>query len=353
MLAFHATLFVRVGAAGLGRENESGRREKVMSIFDFLFERCAKHFDGHGMLYHYTSFDTLQRFVEDDGDFYCTNALALNDDSELIQGLSIAKNYLQKHFCWTEECLNWFEIAYRKLIVDGGVVLPWVMSFSRDGDSLTQWGMYTDRQRGGISIGIRRDNLWNAIDRIPGGYSKVVKVEGEGMVDQWKNPAFLMQLLPCLYSETDKDVIDELFEFRGMTCRVAFERIGKAKYHNEVLPEDLVTAIMAIMEVSIVVKNEAFINEQEERLILFPKTSRLDDCELLGGKPRWRTYIGRTRKEGVGNPKYQALRGMFREIWISPHGERRVLMQNVRFLLDKYGMDFCAIKRSALPYNGR
>ena len=104
---------------------------------------------------------------------------------------------------------------------------------------------------------------------------------------------------------------------------------------------------------SSVIKHEAFKNEKEVRLVLLPMTKSLSDCELIGGKPRWKTYVCETRKEGICNPKRRALRGMIKEVMISPHGDADMLWTTARFLLDKYDMIWCKLEKSALPYNAR
>lgn len=321
-----------------------------MTVYDFLWERRKELFKGEDLLYHYTSLETFEKFLEDDGDFYCTNALMLNDDSELISGLDIIQKHLKEKFGWSEERMQWFAVGYRKLIAEGAIVLPWIMSFTRAKDCLTHWGMYTDRRQGGVSIGLSRDSLWDAIDRLPGGYSKAaIDAEGKKALE----PAFILRLLPCLYAESDQELINELFEFRGAQCHDAFQRIGKALHSEDIDPRDFQMALLTIMEVSVLVKHEAFRNEQEERLVLLPKTHLLQDCKILGGKPRWQTYIAETRKEGEGKASLKFLRGMFQEVMISPHGDRQSLWLTTRFLLEKYGMNFCELKCSELPYNGR
>lgn len=321
-----------------------------MTIYDFLWERREELSKGEDLLYHYTSLETFEKFLEDDGDFYCTNALMLNDDSELVSGLGIMQKYLKEKFGWTEERIRWFAIGYRTLIAEGAIVLPWIMSFTRARDCLTQWGMYTDRRDGGVSIGLRRDSLWDAIDRLPGRYSKVA-IASDGK--ESLKTAFVLRLLPCLYAESDKKLINELFESRGMKCQDALRRIGGAAHSEDIDPGDFQLALMTIVEVAVLIKHEAFKNEQEERLVLLPKTNVLQDCKILGGKPRWQTYIAETRKEGVGRSELKYLRGMFQEVMISPHGDRKSLWLTVRFLFEKHGMDFCSLKRSELPYNGR
>lgn len=317
-----------------------------MSIFDFLWQRRGEFFVEEEMLYHYTTLEILERFLEDEGDFYCTNPLMLNDDSELILGLDIAMRYLKEKYGWSEECIERFKIGYKRCIEEGVIVVPWIMSFSREGDSLSQWGMYTDRKEGGVAIGLRRDSLWSAIDRLPGHYSKIT-------CNPESDQGFELRLLPCLYAESDEKLIHELFKQRSVEYQDAFRHLGRLTSYEDMDLKDFNKVAVTIMEISVLVKHESFKQEKEERLILLPKTHSLQDCKILGGKARWQTYIRETQKEGIGNIKYKALRGLFREVKISPHGDTRRSWQLVKFLLKRYNMDYCELKCSELPYNGR
>lgn len=49
-----------------------------MTIFDFLYKTIPAYFDEKAILYHYTSVDVLKKFIEDDGDLYCTHFGVLN-----------------------------------------------------------------------------------------------------------------------------------------------------------------------------------------------------------------------------------------------------------------------------------
>ncbi len=46
-------------------------------------------------------------------------------------------------------------------------------------------------------------------------------------------------------------------------------------------------------------------------------------------------------------------REMIMEVVISPHGDVGMQWRTVRFLLDKYKMNWCVLEKSVLPYNGR
>lgn len=56
----------------------SEKRIVTMTIFDFLYKTIPAYFDEKAILYHYTSVDVLKKFIEDDGDLYCTHFGVLN-----------------------------------------------------------------------------------------------------------------------------------------------------------------------------------------------------------------------------------------------------------------------------------
>ena len=325
-----------------------------MTMFDFLYGKMPEYFDEKAILYHYTSVGVLNKFLEDDGDLYCTHFGALNDSSEMMIGLSIAEKFLRKKFNWSEMTCVWFREGYNLLVRSGNIVVPWVMSFSRAKDSLNQWNMYTNRETGGVAVGFEMGLLWDELlERTPGCYSKVA-LTASGEKGDVQDKAFELKLLPCLYAESDAILIEELFQEFLLPHEAAFRRIGDAITNKEIDPVDFTEAIFSILEVSSIVKHEAFKNEQEIRLVLLPMTKSLADCELVGGKLRWKTYVCKTRKEGaVTKPTLKALRGMIKEVMISPHGDTDMLWTIVRDLLDKYEMCWCELKRSTLPYNWR
>ena len=318
-----------------------------MRIWDFLFERKEESFVESEFLYYYTSFDTFCKFVANGGDFYCTNYKMLNDASEMAIGVDFVCDYLQKKLNWANESVSYFREVYLKSIASENVVIPWVMSFSRVQDSLHQWMAYTDSKQGGVAVGIRRAQLWSALDRDPGRYSKLA-VMPDGT--KGRNRAFELRLLPCLYAIRDKLLIEDLVAEMLSPHLSTFARMGKTI--TLLRPDDLILAINAVLELSAVIKHDAFNAEEEERLILLPMTRSVIDCEMIGGKKRWRTYLSEVQKEGVMSAKYRGLRGIIREVVISPHGNHDELLDSVQRVLTENDMTFCRIEKSRLPYKG-
>lgn len=320
-----------------------------MNFWELLTKFKSKEIETSPYLYHYTSLDTFCAMTNDKGDFYCTHFNALNDDAEVLVGESLVEEYLKKKYAWTDNKCRWFQVNFRTIVKSETCVIPWIMSFSRDRDSLNQWVSYTDKMKGGVAIGFSRNSIVDAIDRMPGCYQKD---EGGKYVKQ-DSSSFVLRLLPCLYKERDAELIVRLFDELLPPHKDALERLGTAKTSEEMLEQDFIEAINTILEISTVIKHNSFENEQEERLVLMPMTRTCSDCEIIGGKPRWKTHVSDTTFEGIGNPKYRGIRGMMREVVISPHGDRGILLTSVKVLCNKYNMNFCKISESQSPYNGR
>lgn len=320
-----------------------------MNIWELLTKFKSKEIETCPFLYHYTSLDTFCAMTNDKGDFYCTHFNALNDDAEVLMGELLAEEYLKRKYGWADDKCSWFRANFRMIVKNETCVVPWIMSFSRDRDNLNQWVSYTDKRKGGVAIGFDRNSILAAIDRLPG---RCIKSE-EGECEKEDSPSFVLRLLPCLYKERDAAFIEAMFDALLTPHKDALERLGVAKTAEETQERDLREAVFKILEISTVVKHESFENEQEERLILLPMTKVCSECEIIGGKPRWKTHVSDTTFEGIGNPKYRGIRGMMREVVISPHGDRGILLTSVRVLCNKYNMDFCKISESQSPYNGR
>ena len=75
----------------------------------------------------------------------------------------------------------------------------------------------------------------------------------------------------------------------------------------------------------------------------FMASLTLDHCELIGGKPRIRSNIGKVVKP---------LRKAIVSVGRSPHGNSAVLDATIELFKLKYEAEY-RLYRSASPYNGR
>lgn len=300
----------------------------------YLQEQLPKLFNSP-VLYHYTAFRTFPVFFGSGADLYCTHFAALNDGAEVGQGWEMAIKYLNKYKGWADEKCDLLRDYYKKDLLANKVVSPWIMSFSLAKDSLAQWVAYTDKKEGGYAIGFDREKLEQMVIRVACNIKKKRDENDKKVVP------FRMHVLPCLYSNTDKDVIEGLFE-----CYFdkEVEVLDRVKYADRPDSKDMAKIVEKLLLVSSIIKHESFKYEEEVRLIIQPSIPTYDACEFMGGKPRWKTNISTY----INAP----LCSLIKEIWVSPHGDRQVLLASAQIMKAKYGLS-CEIRESTSPYNGR
>lgn len=121
-------------------------------------------------VYHYTSLAVLNEMCKESGDFFATHFMSLNDTHEFFLGVQIALEQLANCPTLPVKIRNNYP-SFQNDARDNIVWLlrreglsPWIVSFSKDPDSLSQWVAYTDRVQGGVAVGTF---LWN----IPWEYS--------------------------------------------------------------------------------------------------------------------------------------------------------------------------------------
>ncbi len=114
----------------------------------------------------------------------------LNDDAEFRKGFAYFKQYCDRkyHDEKIAKMLMSYWTTVRKLQMLYANT-PWIMSFSTERDSLSQWRAYTDRKRGGVAIGFDKAKLEDAI-------LERSKKASNG---------FSICLLPCIYYDSGID----------------------------------------------------------------------------------------------------------------------------------------------------
>ena len=318
------------GGGGMKKEHRINE-----TIYAYLQEQLPKLF-GNPVLYHYTAFRTFPVFFCSNADLYCTHFAALNDGAEIGQGWEMAIRYLNVNMGWPNEKCNLLWMYYKKGVLANKVVSPWIMSFSLAQDSLAQWVAYTDKNEGGYALGFDRAQLEQIVVRVACNTKKKRDANDE------KVAPFRMYVLPCLYSNTNRDVIEGLFDCYFNQEMEVFDRVKNAEKPE---PKDMAKIVAKLLLVSSIIKHESFRYEEEVRLIIQPTISTYDECEFLGGKPRWKTNISKY----INAP----LCSLLKEIWVSPHGDRQVLLTSAQIMKTKHGLLNCEINESASPYNGR
>ena len=278
---------------------------------------------GDRTLYHYTTADTFDKLVDEGGELYCTHYMDLNDDAEFWKGFDYFRDWQKKHTAQESkekaiECDRYFSQLktelkkVHKLYIDA----TWIMSFSTEKDSLSQWRSYTDRTNGGVAVGFSKNELENEIN----------KCRNENGFD--------VALLPCIYYDSGIDKrLDRLID-------LLLESIDKNKtnWHEELA--------RAIYLFSSIVKDGSFRLEHEWRIIIqATNIEALKGAKVIGGKVRLPLGVGVNGERRVGM--------LMKEVLLSPHGNKNRLLHSV--VLPKYSCDKLSynVHSSKLPYNGK
>lgn len=268
--------------------------------------------------YHYTTANVLEKFLSEDGDFYCTHYRALNDDSEFREGFRRVIQYARKKG-WNNNLIDRLE-KLGNHFNEHDIFMPWVFSFSLYNDMLSQWIGYTNQKTGGYAIGFdmkQLDRLIKARKTITG-----------------KQPVKLV--VNCIYADVD-DVDVELDKVFGEL------RLCSYVYSSQL--DIIVEAklISGVIMMSAMIKEKSFFQEAETRLcLLIDDEIFYHDVISLDGKPRMKANL-------CERPGY--LRDLIKSVVISPHGNQDSLYANALSLKRKYALDYFIVK-STSHYKG-
>ena len=276
-------------------------------------KRTRQVIASNNLIWHYTSMPVLENFLQ--GKVALTHFRFLNDSKDLAYGLEVLREIAHKS--GSKHLLhavveNPFADALTK--EDN-----YLFCLSRESDNLYQWRSYATN--GGIAIGFRRADLYNALyDAM----EENPKINSASQMFAW---------LKCRYDVTStSSFIERLVERLD-----AEDQTKKDDFASIIKPSDAFINFMArLIEVMMTQKHESFKEEREERFVL---TGNLrQDIEVLGGKPRVVLQSAGVSK-AIG------------QIKISPHGDvvRNELL--VELLRDKCGLSY-EITKSDSTYNG-
>jgi len=310
------------------------REVKEETVYDYMKKVAPGKFP-QDVMYHYTSFRTFPVFFEKNADLFCTHFSALNDGHEIREGWVAAIKFLEAEYGWSKEKCDLLWSYYKHGVLEGKFGTVWVMSFSRSRDSLNQWIAYTDREEGGYALGFDVPYLEGMLNRARCNAKKVRVSE-----DQKEYPC-RMYILPCLYTNSDRDVIDELFRTYFGQAKDVFDAV---KNSENPVSADLAKVIAKIQVVAATIKHESFRYEEEVRLVVQQTAQDFAKCEFIAGKPRWKTQIGVYMNSSLCT--------LFKEIVISPHGDKQVLRTSANVMKAKHSLS-CTITESTSPFNGR
>lgn len=267
-------------------------------------------------IYHYTTPDVAVKILESKAcsEFCCTHYQFLNDDGEFSLGVDYVLDWLRERVkkLADSELQNFVtrvEQILRPSVESAvcGCFTPWILSFSRDMDSVSQWMAYTDHQQGGYAIGVNFDDLCESI--IP-----IRSIDWVECRDIWI-------AAPCVYVDLRKPessktkvfgILDRLLEYRG---GIDLLRSKEAT---------IIFARLALLFASLI-KSVDFKTEREWRVVrLTDESLNPAQVEVIGGKPRIRLQHVQANKI-VG------------KLVVSHHGDRKRLKIIADLLSKKYG----------------
>ena len=271
-------------------------------------------------LYHYTSIDAFTEIVNSkkENRFLCTNFRFLNDINEFRKGCRLAGAWLEKYWgvCESIKAKVLAEID-RCVDEDQCYFDPWILSFSTERDATALWMSYTDRQRGGVAIGVSRDRLSRDIESLDRKVKRGMREEDFGQAIGGA------ALLPCIYlDETLFGSGDTIFE--KALSYIFCERESFYCLARQDADKYAVCCARQVVRLAALVKGSDYAFENEWRIVFTPMAQKIGNKELFsrmvvcGGKPR--ISICRHLNNNIID-----------EVLVSPHGnsERVALLASM------------------------
>lgn len=240
------------------------------------------------ILYHYTKPWVVPEFFEDEADFLCTRASHLNDDSEILAGARLYWGYLKRNAVLPCGHLSFLNSLLGEAILRLPVV-PFIMSFSVDRNSSTQWSKYTDSKAGGFSVGFSRQRLHELICR--------------HMAMAAANPMprkFVQMLCPCYYQGVDD--LDDYFAARVRGAQDAFEKFATFIPSSACDARYVAAEILsAAAFVKVYDAKNTWHDEHEWRLVYWPAVGSLQESVVYKDDKRPRVWaeMGGCRNQGA------------------------------------------------------
>lgn len=280
-------------------------------------------------LFHYTSLDVMNEMCKENGDFLATHFMFLNDTHEFFLGVQLALRELESCSSLPKDLvkdLPQFQTDARNHIIrllNSGNISPWIVSFSKEPDSLSQWVSYTDRIKGGVAIGFDSYAIQKAIRE-------------EEKAPLFPSVKLSFHMMRCRYTNDNnaKDWLKTVFS--NVTTSGPFQAASLNERKQRILA--------AIIICAAAIKNKSFSPEMESRLVVLCSQEALRDrYKFVGGKPRIETRL-------FGN-KYKLAQAIS-SVVISPHGNRAKLISTVNLLRLKLGRNI-PIWLSMSSYNGQ
>lgn len=168
-------------------------------------------------------------------------------------------------------------------------VVPFIMSFSVDRNSSTQWSKYTDSKAGGFSVGFSRQRLHELICR--------------HMAMAAANPMprkFVQMLCPCYYQGVDD--LDDYFAARVRGAQDAFEKFATFIPSSACDARYVAAEILsAAAFVKVYDAKNTWHDEHEWRLVYWPAVGSLQESVVYKDDKRPRVWaeMGGCRNQGA------------------------------------------------------
>ena len=282
------------------------------------------------VLYHYTSQGVVDIFARSESHLYCTKGSELNDESEFKLGLERGLEYIKQRFSVSD-----FR-SVETTLEEGkakALWLPWIMSFSSEGDDLNQWKGYVDQKEGGYAVGFNRQALEMVIESKTRQWQSLTKLNGE------PSP-YVMYLFPCFYNGCDD--IDKLLDILFETTLYDYMKL-QASYPAPEGLKRVATIISLLYLFAGIYKHGAYKDERETRIVLQNNTE-IPDSKIfdIGGKHRIPV---------PGIPELITIRDCIKSICSSPHGDRQAHDLHLKELANMLGQGV-DMKASKIPYRG-
>lgn len=282
------------------------------------------------VLYHYTSQGVVDIFARSESHLYCTKASELNDESEFKIGLERGLEYIKHNFSPGD-----FR-SVEATLEEGkakGLWLPWIMSFSSEGDDLNQWKGYVDQKNGGYSVGFNRQALEMVIETKTFQWQNLTRLDG-------KPSSYIMYLFPCFYNGSDD--IEKLLGILFETILSDYMRLQALNPAPEGLKR-VATIISLLYLFAGIYKHEAYKDERETRIVLQNNTEipAGEICDI-GGKHRIPV---------PGIPELITIKNCIKSVCSSPHGDRKAHELYLEGLSNDMGQNV-TMATSKIPYRG-
>ena len=280
------------------------------------------------ILYHYTSIDAFRNIMESKI-MHATRYDQMNDFSEVRLGidklLEAISNYNIDHsFLDLKKFLISVIKSFKKDTLD-----IYILSLSSVADSIDQWRAYAPN--GGVSIGFDRKMI------MKGFLTEFTQNIGRDKIDKFKIPDPSSQLMRCIYTDKNGNldlhsIVKNRF-FKPNSYNAMFKSQNKVVkiFFRASLPVTIYQTICSI-------KHGAYDSEREWRCVNY-RPNLHDYPVKLNENNRW--YI-----EMEFDPN-----DYIKEIWISPHGDKKSCKNVIDYLRSKYDLKF-VVKNSQIPFRG-